>query len=180
MEPADTLLPTLSYPFRGTELINALPEYCEAIRELYLEHALMRAQGQIGPEDSLIQLFLIRSFQKGQFDDRGKAITENAVCTFASLLVLPLPISTIQDIIENGGCHAAMVSGEVCFGDSHGIVLQVSMNNFATSYWFKQRRGRNGLVLGVFPMMQSHCGSYQSRSKCKFEKVIQAEASARS
>lgn len=55
----------------------------------------------------------------------GKAITENAVCTFASLLVLPLPISTIQDIIENGGCHAAMVSGEVCFGDSHGIVLQV-------------------------------------------------------
>lgn len=56
----------------------------------------------------------------------GKAISENIVCTFASLLALPLPISTIQDVIKNGGCHAALVSGEVCFGKSHGIVLQVT------------------------------------------------------
>lgn len=27
--------------------------------------------------------------------------------------------------------------------------MQVSMNNFATSYWFKQRRGTNGLVVDV-------------------------------
>ena len=36
-----------------------------------------------------------------------------------------MPISTFQDIVDKGACHAALVSGEVRIGYLNGIVLQV-------------------------------------------------------
>ena len=55
----------------------------------------------------------------------GKAVLENTVCPQLSFTTLPMPISAIQDIINQGTCHAILVSGELQFGGLHGIVLQV-------------------------------------------------------
>ena len=55
----------------------------------------------------------------------GEARTENYVGGRLSLLTLHMPISTIQDIINKGACHTAMVGGEVRIRDLHGIILQV-------------------------------------------------------
>ncbi|KAK9825296.1 hypothetical protein WJX74_006783 [Apatococcus lobatus] len=73
-------LPRLSYPFRAAELIDALPSYCEATTRIYQTYALLRAQSQMDPDKSLIQVVLIRSLHKGQTDNSGKAVLENTVC----------------------------------------------------------------------------------------------------
>ena len=91
----------------AAELIDALPSYCEATRRIYQTYALLRAQGkvccpwsslpaafqhlsdfvegsspagQMDPEQSLIQLVLIRSLHKGQADDQGG---DWCTCSFA-------------------------------------------------------------------------------------------------
>ena len=54
----------------------------------------------------------------------GKAVTEDYSGVRLSPLTLYVPISTMQDIIDKGACDAALVSGEVCIRDLHGIILQ--------------------------------------------------------
>lgn len=56
----------------------------------------------------------------------GMAVTEDSVCARLMVLTMPMPISVIQDIIDKGACHAALLSGEVQIGDHHGVVLQVT------------------------------------------------------
>ncbi|KAK9826952.1 hypothetical protein WJX74_001532 [Apatococcus lobatus] len=139
MLPTDAAkLPRLSYPFRAAELIDALPKYCEATRSIYQTYALLRAQGQMDPENSLIQVVLIRSVRKGQTGDQGKAVRENTVCPRLSFTTLPMPIRAFQDIISQHACHAILVSGKIEFGGRRGIVLQVSTTGHATSFWFEQ------------------------------------------
>ena len=55
----------------------------------------------------------------------GKLVTENSVGSRVSVLPLPMPVSAIQDMVDESACHAALVSGEVRLGDLHGIFLQV-------------------------------------------------------
>ena len=57
--------------------------------------------------------------------DAGRAVLENTVCPQLSLTTLPMPIPAIQDIINQGTCHAALVSGELQIGGLRGIALQV-------------------------------------------------------
>ncbi|KAK9827070.1 hypothetical protein WJX74_005552 [Apatococcus lobatus] len=120
--------PQLSYPFRAEEFKDALPGYCEAIRGTYQNFALLRASGQMDPEKSLIQVFLILPLHK------GKLVTENSVGLRVSVLPLPMPVSAIQAMVDESACHAALVSGEVRLGDLHGIILQVSTQDHASSY----------------------------------------------
>ena len=55
----------------------------------------------------------------------GKAVLENTVCPQLSFTTLPMPTPAIQDIINQGTCHAVLVSGELQFGGLRGVVLQV-------------------------------------------------------
>ena len=55
----------------------------------------------------------------------GKVVTENTICPQLSFITLPMPIPAIQEIIDQGTCHAALVSGELRVGNLHGVILQV-------------------------------------------------------
>lgn len=55
----------------------------------------------------------------------GDAFSENVVYARLSFLEPSMPPSAIQDVINQGTCHAALVSGELHYGELRGIVLQV-------------------------------------------------------
>lgn len=100
----------------------------------------MRTEECLPSEDACLDINLITYMH---WVPAGNLAPENTICTRLSMLEPSLPISAIQDIINQTTCHAALVSGELHFPDCHGIVLQViaascKSHSFCKPVWCMQ------------------------------------------